>query len=271
MLSDQDPQVEDEMSGNDDTSLGEQTPQNQSHLITRILTPAVRFWVRSQLDHVEGLTLTIDAGDRQLLSGTIQQLSATASQAVYQGIHLSQIQLISQKIQTNLRQVLRGKPFRLLAKFPVAGKVELSEADFNASLEAPLLATAIASFLIKLLQSQSLLGQALGGEGMAESDAGAVLKNSHIRLNPDHVQFTTTLEFQQTTYAIALSTQLHVEQGNRLKLDRLDCQITPNPSSLSQSSFPEFLAFDLGSEVLISDLSVLSGKLVCQGQVMVMP
>jgi LmeA-like phospholipid-binding len=233
-------------------------PHTQSGLISRVLSPAVGLWLRSQLDHVEGLDLKIEAGDRQLLAGTINQVSAAASQAVYQGIHLSQLRVTSQHIQTNLRQVMRGQPFRLLAPFPICGTIQLSQDDFNASLAAPLLSTAIADFVLGLIFSANQRPQ------------DAVLQNSRVEFKADEVHFTSTLLYNQRPHAIALRTQLTIANGNLLTLAHLHCFIQPHSDSFS-AAFPDHLTFNLGAEVTIVKLSIQNQTLLCRGQVTVTP
>lgn len=155
---------------NDESNQGD---RKQSHLISRVLSPAVKLWLRSQLDHVEALEVEIEAADRQLLSGSLSQVIASANSAVYKGLHFSHVRVTAQAIQTNLGQVLRGKPFRLLVPFPVSGTVTLSEADLNASLHAPLLGNAVSDFLLGLLQ-----GKIADGSG----DTTAELQNIQVKL-----------------------------------------------------------------------------------------
>jgi len=69
--------------------------------------------------------------DRQILHGTIPRVSILARHAVYQGLHLTQIQLVGEGIRTNLGQVL-GQPLRLLEPVPVA-ELLLHESALNAS------------------------------------------------------------------------------------------------------------------------------------------
>lgn len=120
-------------------------------LISRLLPPALRMWLHSQVEQVETLDFRIEGRDRDLLSGYIPQVRVTARQVVYQGFYLSAADLKAETIRINLGQVLRGKPLKLLAAFPVKAQIMLSEADLNASLVAPILQVGLADFLDQLL------------------------------------------------------------------------------------------------------------------------
>jgi hypothetical protein len=234
-------------------------------LISRVLAPAVRLWLRSQLESVENLELHIQAGDRQLLSGTLQQVSASASKAVYRGLHFSTVQVSAEQIQTNLRQVVRGKPFRLLAAFPVAGSVKITQADLNASVSAPLLATALCDFLSDMLQRPIQPDQ---------------LRQSQINLNSNQLQFVGELLQDTVRQRLEVCTTLEIKQGNKLKLGEFRCQMQPlseqslDPQlerSAASDRLPNSLIFPLGSDVHLEDLTIQDGTIYCQGQVKVMP
>ena len=145
-----------------------QEPLKQSRIISKVLTPALRLWLRSQVEQVEDLQINIQAGDRLLLTGHIPKVSLSARRAVYQGLYVRQIQLVAETIRINLGQVLKGKPLRLLEPVPVTGELLVEEVDLNASLQGTLLPNALTEFLMTLLK--------VGGfENPAE-----LLQNRHI-------------------------------------------------------------------------------------------
>jgi predicted phage tail protein len=125
-----------------------QLQSHASRIISRILSPAVRLWLRSQVEQVEDLQFQIEGGDRQILSGHIPRVAIAARQVVYQGLHLSQMDLAGTGIRINLGQVLKGKPLKLLEIVPVEGEMQLQEADLNASLRAPILSGAVSELLV---------------------------------------------------------------------------------------------------------------------------
>jgi hypothetical protein len=232
-----------------------------------VLSPAVGLWLRSQLEHVEDLHLTIEAGDRQLLSGCISRVVVSARNAVYRGLHLSQVSLVGEQIRTNLAQVVRGKPLRLLKAFPIVGDVLLYEADLNQSLQAPLLAQGVIEFLLTLLRSDG------------ENDELSQRTPQEIRLQDPKVILGDGLVTLSATLAtvsgqptsVVIRTGLRLSNGNQLHLDRPHLL----PHANARQGFPlrdlDGFAFDLGSDVALQTLSLQLGQISCQGQIMVTP
>jgi hypothetical protein len=226
-----------------------------SHMIAPVVSAAVQFWLRSQLDHVENLQVKIESGDRQFFSGCIQQVTLAAQKAVYQGLHLSQVDLVGEKIRVNLGQVLRGKPLRLLEPIPVTGNVRLQEADLNASLQAPLLANAVSEFLLVLLKANpELLGD------LVSEDQASEFQN-----------FTATLTSGSNTIPIAIRTGLQVENDRELKL--VNPEWLPNFTAKRGFAIAELngYTFDLGSETTLQKLNLEAGQIHCQGSITIIP
>jgi hypothetical protein len=234
--------------------------RKQSRLISRVLSPAVKLWLRSQLDQVEALELEIEAGDRQLLSGSLSQVIASANTAIYKGLHFSRVRVTAQAIQTNLGQVLRGKPFRLLVPFPVNGTVTLSAADLNSSLHAPLLGNAVSDFLLGLLRNKTTSGL---------DNTAAELHNIQVTLQEGGLMFHATLVQDNQHYPLMVQTQLGLEGGDRLRLDRFHCQLRSGERSLVD--LPTSFTFDLGSEVCLEELTIHPENIICRGRITVIP
>ena len=242
---------------------------NQSRLISTVLSPAVRLWLRSQLEHVDDLQLTIEAGDRQILSGCINGVSVSARNAVYRGLHLSQVSLMGEQICTNFAQVLRGKPLRLTKAFPIAGDVLVYEADLNQSLQAPLLAQGVIEFLLTLLRSDSTAPE----DDLAQQAPQDIqLKEPQVILGDGHVTLAATLvTVSNQPTSVIIRTGLRLSDGNQLHLDR------PHwlPHAKARQGMPlrdlDGFAFDLGSDVSLQTLSLEPGQIRCRGQIMVTP
>ncbi len=232
----------------------------QSRLLSRVLSPAIRLWLRSQLEHVEDLHFTITAGDRQLLAGCISQVAVSARKAVYQGLHLSQASIVGHQIRTNLGQVVRGKPLRLLKSFPIQGEVCLQEDDLNASLQAPLLGNAVIEFLLSLIQS--------GGSSDHPWSAMTVsLKDPQVHLSSASLRFTALLvPASGSPTPVTLQTRLSVENGTCLQLQDLRWGM-----STTADIALDDVSFNLGSHVHLNELTLESGQIRCRGQIMVTP
>lgn len=52
----------------------ELSQQRKNRLIARALTPAIKVWLRSQLDSIDNLQLDIDSSNREFLSGAIPKV-----------------------------------------------------------------------------------------------------------------------------------------------------------------------------------------------------
>lgn len=122
-------------------------------LIGTLLSSAGKFWLRSQVESIDHLHLAIEGSNRSLLTGNIPQVLVTVTQAVYQGLHLSQVQLEGSGIRFNLGQVLKGQPLQLLEPFFITGNLQFTQFDLKASLQASILAEALKEFLFSLLGS----------------------------------------------------------------------------------------------------------------------
>jgi hypothetical protein len=237
-----------------------------SHMIAPVVSAAVQFWLRSQLDHVENLQVKIESGDRQFFSGCIQQVTLAAQKAVYQGLHLSQVDLVGEKIRVNLGQVLRGKPLRLLEPIPVTGNVRLQEADLNASLQAPLLANAVSEFLLVLLKANpELLGD------LVSEDQASEFQNFTATIAPDRLTLGATLTSGSNTIPIAIRTGLQVENDRELKL--VNPEWLPNFTAKRGFAIAELngYTFDLGSETTLQKLNLEAGQIHCQGSITIIP
>ncbi|TVQ54293.1 MAG: DUF2993 domain-containing protein, partial [Spirulina sp. DLM2.Bin59] len=119
--------------------------------VSGVLSPAVALWLRSQLDHVDNLQIQITSKNQQLLRGQIPQVTLKADQAVYQGIHLSHGEITAQTIQINVGEMVKGKPFRLLAPVPVTGSVRLTVQDLQASLGSALLTQGLGEVIAQII------------------------------------------------------------------------------------------------------------------------
>ncbi|HEY9808854.1 MAG TPA: DUF2993 domain-containing protein [Halomicronema sp.] len=235
---------------NSDTNSGSKSTQ----LIAKVLSPAVQLWLRSQLETVEELHVKISGENRQLLKGYIPAVTVSANQAVYQGLHLGKIFLTGSNIRINIGQVLKGKPLQILEPIPVSGELLLLENHLNLSLKSPLLANAICEFLAPILH-------------LNKSGAGWALKNSQVNIESKSLILKGEL-ISPTGQLIAfvLNTGLEVLEGRYLKFVNTQLKTsTPIESNL------EGLTIDLGQEVNILEVSFLPDKLICRGQVNVLP
>lgn len=208
--------------------------------------------------------MKISARDRQILSGHIERVSVCATQAVYQGLHLSQIQLVGENIRINLGQVLRGQPLRLLEPVPVFGELLLQESDLNASLRAPMLATALTEFLVTLLKSES------------DSDLSALVmtdqqlswQNPQIKIKSEQLTLSATLVPNTgSSTSLIIRTGLQLASSHELQLNHSQIETQHGFLLKNRDNFK----LDLGSEVALDELKLAPGQLICRGRINVIP
>ncbi|MES1021656.1 DUF2993 domain-containing protein [Gloeocapsa sp. BRSZ] len=222
----------------------------QSRMIAKVLSPAVRLWLRSQVQQVAHLDVQISGSDRQILSGYIPHVSISAQNAVYQGLHLTNIQLQGKKIRTNLGGVLRGQPLRLLEAVPVFGEAILHQSDLNASLQSPLLAEALTTLLKTFLPENSIKNQTVTWE--------------QVTLGSDRLTIQGSIISDRKT-PLMLDARLGLVGSQELALKKLQIH-----SHLGLHEIDDY-QIDLGSEVAIEKLTLNSGQLLCCGRINVLP
>ncbi len=227
-------------------------PNNSSRLIGNILAPAIKLWLRSQVQQVSNLEVQIEGKNRQILTGNIPRVSILAKDAVYQGLHVAQIHLVATDIQINLGQVIKGHPLRLLEKVPVTGTVQLYQADINASVRSPLLANALTELLSKLAP--------IAAEGQVRWDK-AIASDGQITLN------ATIAPNSGNPQPIILQAGLQLATSQELEITQPTIE---TPQGISLANLDSFKV-DLGEEVDLSALTLLPGKIVCSGKINVVP
>jgi hypothetical protein len=236
------------------TESTETLPQQRSRIIGKVLAPAVKLWLRSQVEQVADLQLHIAGGDRQILSGYIPQVTLFTSRALYQGLHLQQINLTAENIRVNLGQVIKGKPLRLLEPIRAQGELLLSEDDLNASLNSKLLISGLNEFFQILLK--------------AAGTNSPTVQNQEIhwqQITVDGNQIHLQGSLLDTNSAIVITTGVRITNGNQLHLDNPQIQGNLGLNSPNLAS----LSIDLGSDVEIQELTLSHGQLICRGSISV--
>lgn len=234
-------------------------PRHQSRSrIGWVLSSAVKFWLRSQVESVRELEVQIEGGDRQILQGVIPQVSLCGSDAIYQGLHLTTLEVHGTGIQVNLKDILRGKSLHLQHPVPVVVRLHLTESGLNASMRSPLLAEAFTPLFLPqfafALSWESEPTLTWEGAAILSSQETLILRGS---FNPP----------SQAAQPFLLQTGLQL--GNPSELHFLN----PTIQLLSDSAVMplETVILPLGSDVAISELRFTETGLICQGQLTVLP
>lgn len=230
-------------------------------MISRVISTALRIWLRSQVEQVEQLELDIIGRDRQILTGYIPGVSLVSNYAVYQGIHLGQVQLTGANIRINLAEILKRKPFRLLEPIEVKAQVLLQETQLQASLASPLLSIALRDLLTLLLAKD-------GTPAAINFPADGSLSWQQVTIDDEQLTLKGYLcAAQGKVIPIAIRTQITLASGHQLRLENLEIE---GLSELGEESVQDF-EIDLGQHVQLEQLHLESGKLFLKGGLLVMP
>jgi hypothetical protein len=242
-----------------------------SRLISKVLSPAVKLWLRSQVESVETLQFQIEGGDRLLMSGYVPKVTIAAQQVIYQGIALSYIHLVGETIRVNLKEVVRGQPLQLLEPIPIQAEAIVHQADLNASMNSPLLAEALSDLIMMLLQAG--LTADLPAELQSGLQAPIVVQSPAVKIGENHLILSANLRSattQQTTPFI-LRTQLQIAEGRKIRFLQPEWLTHPDPEIGQPLPHLETFEIDLGTEVFLQQLTLSNEQLICQGQIQVMP
>jgi hypothetical protein len=265
-----DPNLVDGLSSTETLAPNFESPETSSRLIAKVLTPALRLWLLTQVESVEQLQLKIQSGDRRLLSGCIEQVELAAEQVVYQGLRLSRIQLSASGIQVNLGQIIRGKPLRILAPITVTGDLQVSESDLNYSLQAPLLKDALLEFLTTFL-SISAFSVSSNPTLEAREPQGLELDAPQICLNANQVLITGTLRAADILpRELGITTNLGLANHQTLQFTELAWL----PNIPHQNRVPEVwddVSIDLGPDVNFQQLALGDREIRCRACLTVQP
>lgn len=227
--------------------------KNKFRLVTNVLTSAIKLWLRTQVSHIEKLQLDIQAGDRQLISGNIPSVSVVAKSAVYQGLHLSFVDLVAKNIRINIGSVLKGQQLRLLEKVPVFGEFSQLEEDLSASLSSTLLSTALNDVLVKLLPEHSPNSKSISWQKVTIKDSQLVI--------------CAIIDAENNPQPLDISIGLNLLSPHELCIAPIS--VTSNTKTLLESVDGEY--FDLGTDVEIQELQLIPGKIIFQGRINVNP
>jgi LmeA-like phospholipid-binding len=222
-------------------------------IISSVLSPACRIWLRSQVSQVDHLHVDIAGGSRQILGGTIPRVAVVAAGAIYQGLSLGSIDLIADNIRINLPQVMRGQPLRLLEPIGVTAEAKFTEADLQASLASPLLSQALTDLLTQVLATPLQVDRQMSWH--------------RIEMIPHQLILHGNLLADGQPIPIKIAMGIDIQEGHLLQLDpiAITCPIELPGSDITSHQI------DLGTEVNITQLLVTAGELICQGQIQVNP
>jgi LmeA-like phospholipid-binding len=234
----------------------EETPAKSTRMIAKVLTKALKLWLRSQTSQIGHLDVQITASDRQLLSGSIPQVSIFAQNAVYQGLHLTEANLTAENIRINIGSILKGQPLKLSEPIPVCGNVVLTEAGLNASLASTLLTNALNDALIKLIPEYSQKSKKIVWQKI-------IVGNKCLQL--------FAADTFQDNQLLEIMLELELLSGHELQIRANRTQSCSDTAANVEPKQCLEQYLDLGTDVDIQQLNLFPNQLECQGRIKINP
>ena len=228
-------------------------------MIDKIISTAVKFYLRSQVEQLEDLQLKITGSNGQILQGDIPQVFLACSKGVYQGLHLSQVELTGSKIAFNVLEVVKQRqPLKLLEPIVVDIAILLTAADFQASLASPLLLDGLTHFWSSLLANNHHSSQ-IAFNQIVWSDIAIAKQQLSLR--------GTLIDLAGKTIELNLIAGLALADTRTLLFSPLQITTTPELTIEHEDCFK----IDLGTEVAISELAIQADKIWCSGKITILP
>ena len=224
-------------------------------MIGKLLSSAVKLYLRSQVKGVEDLEVKIIGQNKQILQGYIPQVYLSCDRAIYQGLHLSQVQLKGADIAVNLSEVIKQKPLKLLEPVFVELQLRLDVADLQASLDSALLQGGLSDLWQMILAAQNNV----------DSQEFLPLKIEWQNLAIAHNQLNLVGIYQDrdcATQKLTLSTGINLTNPHTLDLSPLN--IT---SDLLQGNLDRPLKIGLGTDIVLQAVTIESEQISCSGKI----
>lgn len=219
-------------------------------MISKLLSTAVKLYLRSQVERVEDLQVKILGKNKQILQGYIPQIFLSCSHAVYQGLYLRQIELNGSDIAFNLSEVMIKKPLKFLEPVFVEIQLRLDAQDLPASLDSPLLQSGLDDLWQMFLAPQQIDNSSTELSELAIEWCSIAIANQGLNLTG------TYQDASGETMELYLSTGISLADSHTLCL---------SPLKINHKSVANELKIDLGVDVAIAQLIIESEQIICSG------
>ena len=221
--------------------------------IDKLLSTAVKLYLRSQVTQAEDLQVKIIGKNRQILQGYIPQVFLSCNRAVYQGLYLRQVELKGSEIAFNLPEVLKKKPLKL-EPILVDIKLSLDATDLQASLDSSLLQSGLSDLWQIILSANNIFPTAL---------ADLVIEWHSIKIAAGDLNLIGTYQDNTgKTKELNLFTRINLTDSHTLCLSPLKIK-----SEFLCDRTAEKLEIDLGTDVVIEQLVMESEQILCSGKI----
>ena len=228
-------------------------------MITKLLSAAVKFYLRSQVSQVEDLQVKISGTNRQILQGYIPQVFLSCQRATYQGLRLKEIELNGDSIAVNLPEILKQKPLKLIEPIVVRVKLALDSEDLSASLNSDLLQNGLSDLWQIVLARQ-------GRTPIDSQLANPNIEWNSIAIANKQLSFSGTYQDDtETNKELKISTGVSLADSHTLCLSPLAVSNQLNDIG----NLSDKLEIDLGTDVFIEQLTIESEQILCLGKITV--
>lgn len=224
-------------------------------MIGKLLSGAVKLYLRSQVERVENLQVKIGGKSKQILQGYIPEVWLSCDRAIYQGLHLNQIQLNGTNIAVNLPEVIKKQPLKLIEPIFIDIALKLNTVDLQASLASDLLQSGLADLWRMILAAQD----------STELDRGTIAWQKIAIVNESLVLLGRYQDASGETKKLTLTTEISLKDDHCLCLAPLKIA----SDSLQNGTLERQLEIDLGTDVAIANLTMESGQILCTGKIRV--
>lgn len=242
-----------------------------SRLIQSVLTPAIRFWLSTQVDRAENLAIAIQSRDRQILKGHIPSIQLAADHICYQGLHLGRLEVSATNIRVNWWGIARGQSLQLLAPIPIQATMCIRESDLNRSLQVEMFAQALSDLIAQDLSPIFEVDTGEGNPPLSGATPPPAPQIDSIALRTDALVMTIAFpEGDRTAYRYVL-TKLVLHNGHTLRFHQP--QLLDHAEQTQGRSLPqlESVSIDLGETVELTHLNISLGQMTCKGTLWVQP
>ena len=226
-------------------------------MITKLLSAAVKLYLRSQVSRVEDLQVRITGKNRQILKGFIPQVFLYCQKGIYQGLHLREVEVKGNDIAIKLPEVYKKKPLKLLEPIVVEVKLSLNGDDLYNSLDSRLLQSGLTDLWQIILETEN------------ENSIDSNIKWNNIAIGDRELCFSGTYQDASgKENKLDLSTGVSLSNSHTLCFSPLKINSDLDLAKDSRQKRKK-IEIDLGRDVEIEKLIIESERLLCWGKITV--
>lgn len=226
-----------------------------SQVFSNLLSPVLQVWVRSQVQQVDDLQVTVSGPDSEVVNGRIRTIDITGRNVLYEGIPARTVNLRGTDIRLDTTGALRGGGLRLTQPVRADLALSFSEQDVNTYLASP-------TFQEQIRDLRVQLPSQLGGDGFTQ--VRLEIQNPRVRLQQGRMDLAAVLRIGQGEPApIRVSTGIEVASPRQLRLT--NARLVPEQGESTPIESLSGLLIELGEEVEVREVGILPGLLNLKG------